>query len=64
MTLEEIKIHFNGMDVYQFNGRADELVELLIVNGVSHNYIVVDEVPYFVASNGDAVPEDSRIVKV
>jgi hypothetical protein len=64
MTLEEIKTHFNGMDVYRFDGRVDELVELLIANGVSHNYISVDEVPYFVASNGDAVPEDSRIVKV
>ena len=64
MTLEEIKTHFNSDDVYRFEGKINELVELLITNGVSHNYISVDEVPYFIASNGDAVPQDSRIVKV
>jgi hypothetical protein len=64
MTLEEIKTHFNNNDVYRFDGKANELIELLIANGVSHNYIGVDEVPYFVAPNGDAVPQDSRIVKV
>ena len=64
MTLEEIKTHFNSDDVYRFDGKVEQLTKLLISNGVSHNYILVDEVPYFIASNGDAIPQDSRIVKV
>lgn len=64
MTLDEIKTHFNNVDVYHFDGKIEQLVELLIANGVSHNYVIVDEVPYFIAPNGDVIPEDSRITKV
>ena len=50
MTLDDIKNHFDGQQVYQFNGTITELNELMLSLNTSYSTLKVNDVLYFASS--------------
>lgn len=51
MSLEEICSHFGNTTIYQFNSTIVELGNLMEENASSYNYIIANDIIYFVAMN-------------
>lgn len=62
MTLEEIIAHFGNNTVYQFNGSASELHDLMMDSSISYNNLIVNDNVYFITMN--PIVEDERIQEV
>lgn len=47
MSIEDIKNYFGGQQVYQFNGTAIELHDLMLSLNTSYSTLKVNDVLYF-----------------
>lgn len=47
MTIQDIKNHFDGQQVYQFNGTTTELHDLMLSLNTSYSTLKVNDVVYF-----------------
>ena len=59
MTIDDIKNHFDGQQVYQFNGTMNDLHTLMVSLNTSYNTLKINDVIYFASfieiSNANAV---------
>lgn len=61
MTLEQLTKHFGDQVIYRFDGTVDALTQMQHDEGSSFNYVISQDVIYFVA---DKPVTDSRATAV